>query len=192
MSKEVTLDQQIAYLLRNPITKPEQMPQQLIAKPIDVEWQKFIDQQWWAKKNTLTDLDPLDSRCPEKLEAMIKLRDFLLSFGGSEVCMPDYDEDAKRIVERGQLWYGDRVHTVRGRRSQCHANAASRWMANREKTVLCTGYALSEDGMWRCHSWLVELRARKNYIVETTTPRMAYFGFGMTTEEALDFYFENN
>ena len=188
MTKEMTLEQQIAYLSGDPITKPEQMSAPLVTKPIDAEWQSWIDEEWWARKNRLEDLDTSGFRHPEMLKDMISLRDLLLAFGGSEACMPGYDEDARRIIERGQLWYGDRIHAVRGKPSQCHRNAAYRWIANQEKTVLCTGYALSEDGMWRQHSWLVELRPRKNYIIETTVPRVAYFGFGMTTEEALEFF----
>lgn len=193
MPKEITLDQQIAYLLRNPITKPEQMPTPLVTEPIDAEWQEWIDKQWWTTKyKTADDIKPDPFPwAPGRAAEMFKLRDLLLSFGGSQVCMPGYDEDAARIIERGQLWYGDRIHMMKGRPSQCHRNSSYCWEANQDKTVLCTGYALSEDGMWRCHSWLVELRPRRNRIVETTEPRIAYFGFGMTTEEAWDFYYDN-
>ena len=193
MPKEITLDQQIAYLPRNPITKPEQMPTPLVTEPIDAEWQEWIDKQWWTTKyKTADDIKPdTFPWAPGRTAEMFKLRDLLLSFGGSQVCMPGYDEDAARIIDRGQLWYGDRIHMMRGRPSQCHRNSSYCWEVNQDKTVLCTGYALSEDGMWRCHSWLVELRPRRNRIVETTEPRIAYFGFGMTTEEAWDFYYDN-
>ena len=174
--KKITLEQKIAYLLRNPITKPDQMPQQLVTAPIDAEWQKFIDQQWWSKKNSLENLDLSEFPHPEMIKTMIKLREILLSFGGSEVCMPGYD---------------DRIHMMKGQPSQCHRNSSYCWEANQDKAVLCTGYGLSEDGMWRQHSWLVELRPRRNRIVETTVPRVAYFGYGMTTEEAWDFYYDN-
>lgn len=193
MTKTVTLDQQIAYLLRNPITKPEQMPRPLVTEPIDAEWQKWIDNQWWSSKNkTAADVIPNPFPwAPKRVEEMFELRSLLLNFGGSEVCMPGYDEDTRRIIERGQLWYGDRIHMMKGQPSQCHRNSSYCWEANQNKAVLCTGYALSEDGVWRCHSWLVELRPRRNRIVETTVPRVAYFGFGMTTEEAWDFYYDN-
>lgn len=191
MKKVITLDQQIAYLLRNPITKPSDMPTPLKTKPIDTEWQVWIDGQWWAKKNTYDKLTDAVDDDMKKLKSMLDLRAKLLSFGGSEVCMVGYDEDADNIVNRGQLWYGDRIHMMRGQPSQCHRNSSYCWEANQDKTVLCTGYALSESGMWRCHSWLVELRPRKNRIVETTVPRVAYFGFGMTNDEAWKFYFDN-
>ncbi len=196
MPKEVTLEQKIAYLLRNPIKTPSQMPNPIVTQPIDEDWQKFIDTKWWAKKNGIEQILPENMPdYPEHfvnmMKSMLQLRTLLLSFGGSEVCMPDYDEDLYNIIERGQLWYGDRIHMMRGQPSQCHRNSSYCWEANQDKSVLCTGYALSEDGMWRQHSWLVELRPRKNRIVETTVPRVAYFGFGMDTDEAWKFYFDN-
>ena len=191
MKKVITLDQQIAYLLRNPITEPSDMPTPLKTKPIDAKWQTWIDGQWWAKKNTYDKLTDVVDGDIKKLKSMLDLRAKLLSFGGSEVCMVGYDEDVGDIINRGQLWYGDRIHMMRGQPSQCHRNACYCWEANQDKAVLCTGYALSEDGMWRCHSWLVELRPRKNRIVETTSPRVAYFGFGMNTDEAWNFYYDN-
>lgn len=194
--KEITLEQRIAYLLRNPIKNPAQMPKPLETKPIDAEWQEWIDNKWWAKKNGIEQVLPKNiSDYPESfvnmMKAMLQMRTLLLSFGGSEVCMPDYDEDVYNIIKRGQLWYGDRIHMMKGEPCQCHRNSSRCWEVNQDKTVLCTGYALSEDGMWRQHSWLVELRPRKNRIVETTLPRVAYFGFGMTLIEARKFYFDN-
>ncbi len=38
------------------------------------------------------------------------------------------------------------------------------------------GWALSDNGTWYCHSWCIKRTGPEN-IVETTRPRMAYFGF---------------
>lgn len=38
------------------------------------------------------------------------------------------------------------------------------------------GWALSDNGIWYCHSWCIK-RAGPEKIVETTRPRLAYFGF---------------
>lgn len=189
--KEVTLEQKIAYLLRNPITNPAQMPTPIETKPIDDGWQQWIDKQWWAKKNTFEGFEAVSPNDYKLLKPLLELREKLLSFGGSEVCMPGFDEDAQKILDRGQLWYGDRIHMMKGQPCQCHRNSSYCWEANQDKSVLCTGYALSKDGLWRQHSWLVELRPRKNRIVETTVRRVAYFGFGMNTDEAWKFYFDN-
>ena len=59
-------------------------------------------------------------------------------------------------------------------------------------SVICyendaTGYALSADGMWRQHSWLIHRKPRSNRVVETTEPRILYFGFAMTLEHCEKF-----
>lgn len=38
------------------------------------------------------------------------------------------------------------------------------------------GWALSDNGIWYCHSWCIK-RTGPEKIVETTRPRLAYFGF---------------
>lgn len=41
-----------------------------------------------------------------------------------------------------------------------------------------TGYALSEDGLWRNHSWVIgrSKTSDEKIIIETTTPRLIYMG----------------
>lgn len=36
--------------------------------------------------------------------------------------------------------------------------------------------------MWRQHSWLIHRKPRSNRIVETTRPRVLYYGFAMSLE----------
>lgn len=88
----------------------------------------------------------------------------LLDFGGYAVVMAWHESDAEAILERGQLWYGDRIIMQKGEPSQCHTNSAMLWEANKSRTLegpyreelaLATGYAMSEDGLWRQHSWCV-------------------------------------
>jgi len=73
--------------------------------------------------------------------------------------------------------------------SRCHANSGFLWDANRDKLELCTGYALSEDGLWRQHSWCWWPAQRK--VVETTERRKAYVGFVMTAKRVEQFYYDN-
>jgi hypothetical protein len=54
--------------------------------------------------------------------------------------------------------------------SQCHDNV-SELLTLKVITESQTGYALSKDGLWRCHSWG---RNDKNQIVETTEARLVY------------------
>lgn len=178
----MNLDERVAYIKGTPIRNNTQMPNRLVSNPIDKDWDKNIQKMFWYHST------PVEAFSQPEL---YELRNHLLTLGGSEVCMPWKDPDVKQIIERGQLWYGDRLRMTSGEPCQCHANSAYHWHRNPDKLVLCTGYALSEDGMWRQHSWCVEPRVRKSRIVETTVERIAYFGFAMTEEEADDFYEQN-
>ena len=182
------LDEKSAYLLRHPIRVATDMPKQVEVNKIeevDKEWDERNKGMWWYHKNKIAPkIAPhitFDTR-------LFDLRDRLLTFAGSEVCMPIFEEDLENILSRGQLWYGDRIHMMKGVPCHCHQNSAYCWKKNKDKTVLCTGYALSKDGMWRQHSWLVHLRPRKNRIIETTVERELYFGYVMTEEESQNFY----
>jgi hypothetical protein len=67
--------------------------------------------------------------------------------------------------------------------NRCHHNVA--WLWEQRKTssrlkAIATGYALSEDGMWRPHSWCLTT----TYILETTVVRLQYFGISMNAEDA--------
>lgn len=183
MANESPIDAVAAYFRNKPMRSPDDMPVPLNTNSIDTKWDAWMQEQWWYHANAADDI--VDN--PEGTR-ILRLRDRLLGFGGHEACMPAHESDIDAIMDRGQLWYGDRILLKRGEPSQCHSNAACYWNDHMDNTVLCTGYALSEDGLWRQHSWLVELRPRKNRIIETTVPRVAYFGFAMTDDEAEKFY----
>lgn len=111
----------------------------------------------------------------------------LLGFGGTGLVRPrSPDRDVPTILERGQAWPGASAEIHPGRVSSCHGNSSLLWAARQDDTVLATGYALSEDGLWRQHSWCVAV-AGEPAAMETTEPRLLYFGFAMTVEESLDF-----
>ncbi len=64
----------------------------------------------------------------------------------------------------------------------CHENAAL--VALSRKWECWTGLALSDDGIWRVHSW-----ARvpsTGTIIETTTPRVKYLGVKLSIEDTQD------
>jgi hypothetical protein len=66
-------------------------------------------------------------------------------------------------------------------RSACHENVAQLWVTKSSGlTAIGTGYALSEDGLWRQHSWGV----RRDGIVETTKVRVKYFGISVQGRDA--------
>ena len=80
-----------------------------------------------------------------------------------------------------------------GRANKCHSNSANLWENNRHDhdVRICTGYALSKDGLWRQHTWLVHYykTATQNRVrvIETTCKRVAYYGVELTEEEAEEF-----
>ena len=176
------LDNISAYFKNKPIRKKKQMPTEIGFIPVDKKWKDYINEQCW--------LAYYEGYADEMAE-LLKLRRLLLSFGGGEVKLPNYEEDLKKIMARGQFWYGDRVVLMPGERGQCHRNTCRLWEKNKDKVLIATGYALSEDGVWRQHSWGIQVRPRRNRVVETTAKRIAYFGFVMNQEESEEFAYYN-
>lgn len=120
-----------------------------------------------------------------------RLKEILLGHGGQIVCIPDSEPDAKKIVTRGFLQSGRNSISKRGVPCKCHSNSASLWHDNfrkNENMSIVTGYALSKDGIWRQHSWCI---LANGTIIETTRKRTKYFGFKMTTNEAITFFEDN-
>jgi hypothetical protein len=52
---------------------------------------------------------------------------------------------------------------------------------------ITTGWALSDDGLWRQHSWIL----RGKTVIETTETRVRYFGVTLTDAEAEQFWNDN-
>lgn len=115
----------------------------------------------------------------------------LLSFCGDAACIIEPEEDYENIMKYGQFWLGKSALLMKGVRSRCHNNACRLWINNKHNTRICTGYALSKDGIWRQHSWLIMLNRASNKIIETTVKRVAYFGFVMDEETAEEFCIYN-
>jgi hypothetical protein len=111
------------------------------------------------------------------------LYDVLLGIAGF-AATADLDPDVEKILERGRLFGTRNLKTVRGRASACHENAARLWMCNRDKYSIVTGWAMSDDGIWRQHSWVID---RSDRVIETTLPRIAYYGADLDPVEAVMF-----
>lgn len=163
------------------IKSPKQMPKKVSHTPIDKEWKEWIKQKFWATN--------YEGKIAHNLLPLLELRDFLLGFGGEEVCLPAHESDLENILSRGQLWYGDRVEFMKGEPCECHRNTCYLWLGNKARILIATGYALSDDGMWRQHTWGVYPQKKK--IIETTVERVLYFGFVMNLEESENFTFLN-
>lgn len=90
-------------------------------------------------------------------------------------------------MKDGKL-FGKTDFMVEGRPCGCHENslsgfAATNGISRREaskyaslglsKLRIFTGYGLADHGTWHQHSWLATEDGR---VVETTSPRLAYYG----------------
>jgi hypothetical protein len=64
------------------------------------------------------------------------------------------------------------IRHVPGDLGECHRNVAVLWFDGVIESI-GTGYALSDDGLWRQHSWGL---ASDGALVETTDERRAYVG----------------
>lgn len=124
--------------------------------------------------------DRLKSR-PE----LLPLRDKLLEISGLEI-VPIPESDLSKLLERGRLFDFD-VELRPMRRSNCHENAAKLWMDNGENKI-CVGWGLSNDGLWRQHTWIIN----NETIIETTVIRIKYFGTVLTEEESKEFGIYNS
>ncbi len=79
--------------------------------------------------------------------------------------------DLDKIIKKGKLIKGyTLIHEME--LGRCHDNCEI-LLAKKEITNIYSGYALSDDGLWRFHSWGINLDGD---IVETTTPRLLYYG----------------
>lgn len=184
-AKYASLDRKAAKF-GSPIRTVEDLPSPLSTGAPDAEWDARLQTEWWYNEATIQKELEKD---PWMNTGLLTLHRKLLSFGGVRTVLPVVEDDLRNILERGQLWLGRNPKMMPGQPSQCHRNSCSCWEANKSRTILCTGYALSEDGLWRQHSWLVNFQYQQ--IVETTVPRVAYFGFAMTRDEAEDFCADN-
>lgn len=137
---------------------------------MDTDWKADCKEKKFWFQDTLEDMKKMH---PSMNSRLFDLRQKLLTFAGEAICFPPYEEDLDNILNYGQFWVGSNAKLMRGEPSRCHANSANLWEQNKEATRICTGYALSEDGMWRQHSWLVWHKSRSNQIIETTAKRIA-------------------
>ena len=121
-------------------------------------------------------------RAAIKYQPEIKLlRVLLLRLGGVElVAASGFERDAPILIRSGFAMSGSVKNKVM-ERSECHRNIAALWIAKQGGLVgIGTGYALSDDGLWRQHSWGI----RRNGILETTVGRVKYFGRALKGREA--------
>lgn len=112
----------------------------------------------------------------------------LLQYGGYGVVLALPEPHLNEILTRGYIADGKSAILLDGEPSRCHENSYLFWSSQRASLidlVLCTGWALSADGLWRQHSWV--RNPKGEFIYETTAERVAYFGFELRDVEAVNF-----
>ena len=120
-----------------------------------------------------------DDLIPGYAQVWALLRADVLAVGGVEVVPPMVPElHLAALLLDAVTEPGSTAVLVSGEISNCHENAHALFRAGVTPTgltvvALWTGYALSDDGLWRQHSWA---RSADDRIIETTTPRLIYFG----------------
>lgn len=121
-----------------------------------------------------------DRAHPGYREAWLAFAALVLGHGGRRIVPPvQPDVLIGMLTTDAELIDGGSAELVEGEPSDCHVNAARLWRAGRSEAI-GTGYALSDDGLWREHSWGV----RAGRVIETTTPRLRYFGVVMADDRA--------
>jgi hypothetical protein len=102
-----------------------------------------------------------------------RLKPLLMRLGGDFlVAPPKSDPDLPILLEAGFVMAGP-IKLKQLKSSMCHQNVAAIWKSRKFGIVaVATGYALSEDGLWRQHSWGI----LRDGVLETTEARVKYFG----------------
>jgi hypothetical protein len=90
------------------------------------------------------------------------------------------------LVSKGQV-FDQPVKSRKMTANRCHENAATIWAKDLKHTRIVTGYALSVDGLWRQHSWVL----KKDKLYETTVSRDKYFGIILDEVESAKFWVVN-
>lgn len=78
--------------------------------------------------------------------------------------------DTPKVAREGVILDGKTFKRIGMEPRNCHGNAAR--LGSEVDAKVWTGWALSQDGCWRPHSW-AEFGGQ---FIETTEPRVAYFG----------------
>ncbi len=115
-----------------------------------------------------------------------KLCVHLLSIGGNKVAIPINDASGffEALIEIGLVTTFKKLQIKKGVDGECHSNSAVLWSQNKKKYTLITGFSLSDDHIWRRHSWLITVTGN---LIETTIPREVYYGIPLSEEGAAMF-----
>jgi hypothetical protein len=162
--EQVNWDQFVAFLCQCFYRKRLRRPFPEV--PSDELWMELTDQQNWGalslhpqQETAIRETVPL---------TLFPLEQKLLAHGGIRLAYR-YEPDLQLLLKRGEP-FEERADLVPGESRQCHFNAVRLWSEQRETL------ALSEDGFWRQHSWLLRQKPHPGEarLIETTIKRVKY------------------
>jgi hypothetical protein len=105
---------------------------------------------------------------------ILELKKLLLALGGHEVVVPTVPDSTIPFMIANGIVFPSHGVLRKMQHSDCHINAAQLWSEKQFGIIAVgSGFALSEDGLWRTHSWGFDDRGR---VIETTVKRSKYFG----------------
>lgn len=158
------------------ITDASELPHRIPTQALTPERLSFLQNKWWTRQFNHWAQIPQDVAL-----FRMKFRTLaahILSFGGHEVCMDDSDttehDSFDDLVDHGTLRMGDTARLMDGCHSRAYINCWELYGARKGHYQVIEGYALSLDGLWRHHFWLMD--RKDGHIVETTESRLAYWG----------------
>jgi len=125
-----------------------------------------------------------DTAFPDSRMQKLKMR--MLDEIGAAVCINGFDEDTPALMIRGDFYLSEDAEFRKGENCRCHGNSAAIWKEDDERYCIMTGYAMSNDAVWRQHSWVWDNENER--IIETTEDRLLYYGFKMTHKECVYFH----
>ena len=122
--------------------------------------------------------------CTTKNEQIEDLKVKLLAIGGNRVS-PQPDPHIDIVLARGRAFETKGRKRLRDELHRCHTVAALYYarhyaLGHGGTCEICTGYALSDNGMWRPHSWAWDGRR----VIEPNIEPVLYFGTILGTQEA--------
>lgn len=140
-------------------------------KKPDKEWRERLNEQGFTRNYPFAnkELEPLKKK--------------LLRMGGWAVILPDKEQDLEEHLNRGIKFSGKSILKL-GEPCQCHYNTSKIWHETKGEIKICTGYALSADGVWRVHTWGIQKTKNKIKIIETTEKRLLYYGYVLSRIES--------
>lgn len=103
----------------------------------------------------------------------------LLRSGGDFLLRPKSEPHLDKLLKGGRERKSKEIRTLDGDDGLCHQISIREWQRGRGDLI--TGYALSEDGGWRQHSWL---EANGVILEPTRRARKCYWGVRLSDNDA--------